>query len=343
VSQTITQRRAVSVEELKRAWAAVQTGQFRPRAVRTPAAAERATTDPAGAVGGVGAEPVLPVLGCGGSTGATTLAVALATAIGAPARVVECASRTATGLAAASTAELGASGSWVRGTRDQVVLERVGDVLTTLGQVPDLLPADDGATATVLDVAWELVQVLATPGWMATVVRAGNPVVLTATATIPGLRRLEVALDLLGEVPDLLPADDGATATVLDVAWEMGQVLATPGWMATVVRAGNPVVLTATATIPGLRHLEVALDLLRDTPVVAAVRGPARRRWPKALRHSAGPLTRSLEREERLVCTPLDSGLAVRGLTGDPLPRPLLDAAAQLLRLVPGITTKGTR
>ncbi|WP_152185961.1 hypothetical protein [Segeticoccus rhizosphaerae] len=278
MSQTITERRAVSVEELKRAWAAVQTGQFRPHTVRTPAAAERAATDPASAVGSGGVEPVLPVLGCGGSSGATTLAVALATAIGVPARVVECASRTLTGLAAAAAAELGASGSWIRGTRDQVVLERVGEVLTTLD-----------------------------------------------------------------EVPELLPADDGATATVLDVAWEMGQVLATPGWMATVVRAGNPVVLTATATIPGLRRLEVALDLLGEVPVVAAVRGPVPRRWPKAVRHSAGPLTRSLEREQRLVCTPLDSGLAVRGLTGDPLPRPLLDAAAQLLRLVPGITTKGTR
>ncbi|WP_137122960.1 hypothetical protein [Segeticoccus rhizosphaerae] len=278
MSQTITERRAVSVEELKRAWAAVRSGQFRPHPVPAPAAAEPATTDPASSVGWGGVEPVLPVLGCGGSTGATTVAVALATAIGAPARVVECASRTATGLAAASTAELGVSGRWVRGTRDQVVLERVGEVLTTLGQVPEPLPADDGATATVLDVAWELGQVLATRGWMATVVRAGNPVVLTATATIPGLARLEVALDLLGEVP-----------------------------------------------------------------VVAAVRGPVRRRWPKAVPHSAGPLTRDLERQERLVCIPLDSRLGAQGLTGDPLPRPLLDAAAQLLRLVPGITTKGAR
>jgi len=102
--------RPVGVDELRRAWHAVQAGEFRatgasestrrrpprpdsthPRSVWTPPAGQR----------------VLPVVGCAGSCGATMLAVALESAAEGSARVVECASATATGLAAASTAELG--------------------------------------------------------------------------------------------------------------------------------------------------------------------------------------------------------------------------------------------
>ena len=52
-------------------------------------------------------EEALVVLGCAGSSGATTVALAMGLAAIVPVRVVECGSVTTSGLAAASTAELG--------------------------------------------------------------------------------------------------------------------------------------------------------------------------------------------------------------------------------------------
>ena len=62
---------------------------------------------------------------CASAYGATTFALALATAANTDARVVECSSATTSGLAAASTAELGAHPSgWVQGSRGEVLLQR---------------------------------------------------------------------------------------------------------------------------------------------------------------------------------------------------------------------------
>ena len=80
----------VSVAELRRAWQAVQDGRFRPGSTDLPR--RRMHARQAGA--GAGAPwnpgvPVLPVLGCHGSAGATTVAAAVATALELPVRVVE--------------------------------------------------------------------------------------------------------------------------------------------------------------------------------------------------------------------------------------------------------------
>ena len=106
-----------TVCELRRAWAALDAGQFaeahepqRPAQRWTPAQGER----------------VLAVIGAHGTAGASTLALAIATAA-APARVVECASTSRSGLVGAATAELGGRDGWLRGTRDKVVLERWDD------------------------------------------------------------------------------------------------------------------------------------------------------------------------------------------------------------------------
>ena len=280
---------SVTVEELKRAWAAVRSGQF-----RTGADATEATDaigdiedigEPASSAAGLPWEPspgegVLPVIGCAGSCGASTLAVALATAAAAPARVLECASMATSGLAGASTAELGRHESgWIRGTRDGVLLERSSTVLACVEQVP-------------------------TPS------RPDRPVGLS----------------------------------VLDVGWQIGQVLASTGWLGRQVRGADLVVLVATATVPGLRRLEYALALLAGTDACAAVIGPPRRRWPRPLRYAAGPLTESLEQAGRLIVIPPDRALAIAGLDTTALPSPLLDAAAALLRFspTPQTTTKGS-
>jgi hypothetical protein len=274
VTQTLYSRRAaVSVDELKRAWCAVQAGRFRSGATHD-------MRQPAAPPAGKGWEPgpgerVLPVIGCAGSCGASTIALALADASAAPARVVECSSVTASGLAAASTAELGLHESgWRRGTRDGVLLERAGDVLVSIAEVP--------------------------------------------TPSTP---------------------DRPIGLTVLDVGWEIGQVLTTPAWLVAQVRSADLVVLVTTATVPGLRRLEGALELLAGTSTCAAVIGPKRKKWPRPVGYSAGPLTRALEAAGCLVDVPQDRALAITGLDATPLPAPLLDAAATLLRLLPAADT----
>jgi len=280
VTQTIgAPRPAVSVDELKRAWNAVQAGRF-----RTVTGATRDRHEPPSPPAGNAWEPgpgerVLPVIGCAGSCGATTISLALAGAAAMPARVVECSTAGASGLAAASTAELGLHESgWTRGTRDGILLERASNVLANLQEVP--------------------------------------------TPSVP---------------------DRPIALTVLDVGWEIGQVLATPGWLGGQVRGADLVVLVTTATVPGLRHLEGALDLLAGTSTCAAVIGPRSKKWPRPVGYSAGPRTRALQAAGRLVDVPADRALAIAGLDATPLPSSLLQAAATLLRLLPpvGTTMKG--
>jgi len=192
----------VSVEELQRAWAAAQAGQFRTPAGRAVRGAPSCLTESDARSAALRWEPdglVLPVLGAHGSAGTTTVAVALATATGGPARVVEACSSTVTGLAACATAELGTSGDgWARGTRGAVVLEHRSE---PIGHPQDLpLPRDWAALAgvTVLDVAAQPGQMFASGAWLAAAVREARGVVVVTTATVPGLRRLESTLHLLG-------------------------------------------------------------------------------------------------------------------------------------------------
>lgn len=288
-------RSAVSVDELRRAWAAVQAGEFRqhrgatehtrplgPTGHRLVSQTGHGTGDldrvddlpasdraPVAGWAPQAGERVLPVVGCCGSCGASTVAVALATAAGRTARVVECSSVTATGLAAAATAELGTDpAGWTQGSRGQVLLERVAGVLVRVEEVP------------------------------------------APSASRPGT--------------DL---------TVLDVGWELGAVLATPSWLGTQVTAAATVVLVSTATVPGLRRLESALALLPGTGVCAAVLGPRRSKWPRQVTHTLGPLTAAVAEAGRLITIPQDRSMAVTGLDTAPIPPALLDAAAGVLGL----------
>jgi len=269
-------RPAICVDELKRAWAAVQAGHFRSApGLPGPAASRDSGEGPGGSgderwVPSPG-EQVVPVVGCTGFCGVSTVAVAIATAAPGRARVIECSSAAASGLAAASTAELGEDPSgWVRGTRDQVLLERTGRTLGHVEQVP----------------------VPSTPA---------HPVGLT----------------------------------VLDVGWDLDQVLAAPSWLRDQVENAETVVLVTTVTMPGFRRLEGALHLLTNPHVLAAVVGPRRRKWPRAVEHVAGPRTRALDAHGGLLEIPHDDGLAVHGLTATPLPPVVLHAAADLLGALP--------
>jgi hypothetical protein len=198
------------------------------------------------------------------------LALALATAATPPARVVECCSLTDSGLVAASTAELGVRDPGrARGTRGEVLIERVSTPLARVEEVP----------------------------------RPSTP-------------------------------DRPVHLTVLDVGWEIGQVLSTRTWLAAHVRDADRVVLVTTATVPGLRRLETTLGLLTARTVSAAVLGPRRGRWPRPVRHGVGPLTRSLDTAGGLVDLPESRAVAVNGVDSGALPSALLDAAARLLSLL---------
>jgi hypothetical protein len=182
---------AYSVTELRDAWRAVESGEYA-RGARRPTLS--VTPDP-DVWKPSQAERVVAVVGCAGGVGASTVAVALATATGVPARVVECCPPLVSGFSAAANAELGVDGVWRRGTRGVVLLER----RTGPGRVVPV-PASASVEWTILDAGWTA---LVTPGvpWLSSLLRTLDQVVLVTNATVPGLRRLESCADLFeGEV-----------------------------------------------------------------------------------------------------------------------------------------------
>lgn len=191
-----TTRPVVCVDELKLAWRAVREGQFRTGVPKRPQprTGHVADFDRDQAWEPGPGEQVMVVLGCEGSCGASTLAVALATATQTPARVVEGCSAETSGLAEACTAELGVVGRWRRGTREQVVIERVAGALTHPGQTPLPAQPDRRIPLTVVDPGWPAATVLSTQGWTSQLALSGASVVLVTRATVPGLRRLETVL-----------------------------------------------------------------------------------------------------------------------------------------------------
>ena len=194
---TQTPSRPVGVDELKRAWTALNAGAFRtgPGAGKGPRGRGTAAEDNWSPADG---EHTIAVIGSAGSVGASTVALATGLAAAAPVRVIECCSVTASGLAAASTAELGLHPTdWRQGKRDHVLLERASEVLAGVDEVPLPTEAQNETQLTILDIGWETGQLLATDCWLAEAVRAADQIVLVTTATIPGMRRLGVAIDLL--------------------------------------------------------------------------------------------------------------------------------------------------
>jgi hypothetical protein len=193
---TVTTSRPVPVGELVSAWWAVQRGEFRQSAVRRPA---RATATPVQRWQVAPGEAAILVVGCGGAAGASTVALLLAT-VAVHSRVVDCAPKACSGLAGAGTAELGEAGEgWIDASRGEVRIQRRCDDPDAPELLPAPLPGQPGMV-TVLDCWWELRQVLASPGWLGDVARDGARLVLVGRATVPGMRKLENSLALVGQV-----------------------------------------------------------------------------------------------------------------------------------------------
>jgi hypothetical protein len=180
----------VPVAELQRAWQAVEAGEFR---TGEPTKRRRQSSwTPTGTT--------IAVVGASGRVGASLCAVGLATAAEEPSRVVECSPMHATGLAAATTAELGVTAAgWRRGTRGTVQIERTTSSYECVDDVP--VPEAGDGVLTVVDAGWDLNQLLRSSSWLGTVVTT-VPLMVVTVATIPGLRALDIALQMTSRPDD---------------------------------------------------------------------------------------------------------------------------------------------
>jgi len=197
-----------TLPEIRRAWQALQQGQFRTAAPLSITADRLRVQDPLeegpeqGSV--LPPVPLVVVVGASGACGATTTALAIATIAAAPencaARVVECASAAESGLGSACTAELGEIDGWRRGRRERVTIWRVDGTVAALDQVPrpPVLDPVDGPAVTVLDIGWDVSQLpAASLHWAGRWLARADAVVVVAEATVPSLRRLESTLKRL--------------------------------------------------------------------------------------------------------------------------------------------------
>ncbi len=181
----------VAVDELTRAYRAVTLGEFRSGSRRIGRSPEvDSGWSPADD------EDVVPVVSCLGGAGSSTVALGLASAA-EDARVVECCTVAASGLAAASWAELGVSpDGWVQGSRGPVLVERRGERTASPAHCP--APRVTTRTLTVLDCGWEVDLLVGDDGWLGATIRNVSAAVVVTRPTVPGMRRLEAAVSLLG-------------------------------------------------------------------------------------------------------------------------------------------------
>ena len=181
----------VAVDELTRAYRAVTLGEFRTGTRRVGRSAESDSGwSPADD------EQVVAVVGCLGGAGASTVALGLASAA-ENARVVECCTVAASGLAAASSAELGTTpDGWVQGSRGPVLVERRGERIAAPAQCP--APTTSTWSLTVLDCGWDVDLLVGDDGWLGATIRNVPAAVVVTRPTVPGMRRLEAAVGLLG-------------------------------------------------------------------------------------------------------------------------------------------------
>lgn len=187
---------APSVAELRRAWDAVSQGRYaRPEPIQPQPATSAmsqlsANVEEPSVSAWRPAEPLAVVVGAHAQAGASTVALAVAQADPC-ARLVEVSLPATSGLAGAGSAELGELSSWVRSQRDGVVIERPATV-----EAGDPLSLDRVVRRTVLDAGVQ--PCAAGPRWVVATVAAAEVVVVVAAGTVPGIRRLEVAVDELG-------------------------------------------------------------------------------------------------------------------------------------------------
>lgn len=138
------------------------------------------------------------VVGAHPWAGASTVAVALADAAAGrvdDVRLVDGASRDASGLACVADRELGVGREHcLLGRRGAVEVRRPAYDGVTPGDMTLPIPQTNGTV--VIDAGWRFTELSGTPGWpQALLSRA--PLALVCRATVPGTRRAEIALSQL--------------------------------------------------------------------------------------------------------------------------------------------------
>ncbi|MBN9619635.1 MAG: hypothetical protein J0H43_07880 [Actinobacteria bacterium] len=256
---TATQQRSrASLEELQAAAEAARRGEFALRrpatgaataaaasaAARIPAPVAPAPSDTSGwQSGGAVVAVVAGHSGAGASTVAVALAEALAAA-GSNVWIVEVADASRSGLAGATTAELGEDGTgWRRGRRSgpwgDIHIDRLAFRAAAIEQVPAPAPAPCPDELLVLDIGWPARDALAALGWLATALTDCS-LLMVCRPTVPGVRQSEYLLAELAEhspgsviVAAVGPArwPGAATASTgphLRAARESGRVITVP-------------------------------------------------------------------------------------------------------------------
>lgn len=180
-----------SVAEVLRAAQSLEAGHFR----GATAPGVHVPADPTEPTAWPHRGQVVAVAGAAGQVGATTLALAIAEVASQPARLVDTSRLHASGLASATTAELGVSErGWRRGKRANLVIERAASDWPSSRHVP--IPELSDHALTVVDVGRDILDVTTEGTWLAGLVESA-PLLIVASATVPSLRRLDVTLTAL--------------------------------------------------------------------------------------------------------------------------------------------------
>ena len=193
--------------------------------------------------------PVVAVLAAHAGAGASTVAVAIAEALaagGTATRLVEVADPARSGLAAATSAELGVDGSgWRHGRRGPLQVDRLAEHIGGLGELLPPRPGEAGVSeCIVLDLGLPAGEVLAARGWLAQLLDAAR-LVLVCRPTVPAVRQAEQLLVDLQSIHPVLLAAPGSGR------WP-GAVTASCGPAMRAIREAGRVV-----TVPLDRRLEV--------------------------------------------------------------------------------------
>lgn len=126
---------------------------------------------------------LVAVMGVGGGVGTTVTALAIAETLEA-ARLVELSQPWASGLAEATTSELGEQDGWRLGTRNGLLIERRQQPTANIRNTPGVAVVDVGSWTGGTPPVPESV-----------------PLVVVARCSVPSLRRLSILLETLVEPP----------------------------------------------------------------------------------------------------------------------------------------------
>ncbi|TQN44068.1 hypothetical protein FHU33_3550 [Blastococcus colisei] len=263
--------RPMSVEAMRSAVIAVRAGAFDGAPAATDVVAQVAATRPTVPPPSIGDldRAAVVVLPAHAGAGASTVALAVAEGLSAyrPVQLVEYADPHRSGLAAASSSELGVDESgWHRGRRNRIDLARRATDRRSVDELsaPPSAGTDpsEGDGLLVIDVGWPVAEMLSGSGWTRAL-QGGARLVVVCRVTVPAVRQTEHVLGVL-EVPAVV-------ACVGSGRWP-GMVAASCGPALRAARAAGRVV-----PVPVDRRLAIA-GLTPDPlprPVAAAGRALA--------------------------------------------------------------------